>query len=246
MQREVRKGLVGQLAYVGTKGTHLTAVRDLNQLQPLSNGLNPFGPGQPITAGVCQSGANMPNYFSVLGVNSSIPGAPVTIPTAGAIGPNDPGYINMIVACTGNPGFAQSGSQPIKLGISPDTQRPYLGFSNIISVENVADSEYNALQATLRQTTGSLTIGLAYTYSHSLDDASDRASANFANSLDIHSSHASSDFDQRQIFNLSYIYDLPLLRLLDGFSHLVGSVDDADDDDSAPPAVVPAASYGRP
>src|SRR6202021_1484801 len=96
-------------------------------------------------------------------------------------------------------------------------------------VENVADSEYNALQATLRQTTGSLTIGLAYTYSHSLDDASDRASANFANSLDIHSSHASSDFDQKQIFNLNYIYDLPFLRLLSGFSRLTGSGNDTGD-----------------
>ncbi|HEY9125938.1 MAG TPA: TonB-dependent receptor, partial [Acidobacteriaceae bacterium] len=211
MQRELHRGLVGQLAYVGTKGTHLTAVRDLNQLQPLSDGLNPFAAGEPITASVCASGANPPHYFSVLGLNSSSNGAPITIPSSPAIGPGDPGYTNIFVACTGNPGFAQTfGVQtPIKLGVSADTQRPYPGFSNIISVENVADSEYDALQASLRQTTGSLTIGLAYTYSHSLDDASDRATANFANSLDIHSSHASSDFDQKHIFNLSYIYDLP-------------------------------------
>ena len=244
VQREIRKGLVGQVTYVGTKGTHLTAVRDLNQLQPLSNGLNPFQAGQPITAGVCGSGANPPNYFSVSGVNSSVPGSPVTVPSSAGIGPSDPGYINMVVACTGNPGFAYTGgSSPVKLGLSADTQRPYLGLSNIISIENTADSEYNALQATLRQTTGSLTIGLAYTYSHSLDDASDRASANFANSLDIHSSHASSDFDQRHIFNLSYIYDLPLLKLLHGFTHLTGSGSDADDD-AAPASVAPAASYG--
>jgi len=62
VQHEVRKGMVGQITYVGTKGTHLTAVRDLNQLQPLSNGLNPFGKGQPITANVCKSGA-IYNYF---------------------------------------------------------------------------------------------------------------------------------------------------------------------------------------
>ena len=241
IQRELHKGLVGQLAYVGTKGTHLTAVSDLNQLQPLSNGLNPFGPGQPITAGVCSSGANS-GYFSTLGLNSSANGAPVTIPSSPAIGPGDPGYANIFVACTGNPGFAKNGAQPIKLGVSADTQRPYLGFSNIISVENIADSEYNAMQATLRETTGSLTIALAYTYSHSLDDASDRASANFANSLDIHSSHASSDFDQKHIFNLSYIYDLPILRLLGGFTHLVGSGDDTDDD-SAPAVAAPAADF---
>jgi hypothetical protein len=228
IQHEVRKGMVGQLAYVGTKGTHLTAVRDLNQLQPLSNGLNPFASGQPITASVCRSGAN-DGAFSTAGLNAGDGG--ITIPSSSAIGPNDPGYTNMIVACTGNSGFANThGSTPIKLGISADTVRPYLGFSNIISVENVADSEYNAFQATLRQTTGSLTTAVAYTYSHSLDDASDRSSANFANSLDIHSNHASSDFDQRHLLNVSYIYDLPLLRWLSGFGHLVGSGSDPADE----------------
>ncbi|MBT9331580.1 TonB-dependent receptor [Paracidobacterium acidisoli] len=232
VQREVRKQMVAQIAYVGTKGTHLTAVRDLNQLPPLSNALNPFGPGQPITAGVCSTGANY-NYFSVDGENSGVYGYPVTIPNSPGIGPGSPGYVNMFVACTGNPGFAGGGSPPHKLGISADSVRPYPGFSNIISVDNVADSEYNALQATLRQTTGSLTIGVAYTYSHSLDDSSDRSSANFANSLDIHSNHASSDFDQRHILNVNYIYDLPLPRLLEGFTHLLGTGFDPDDDSAS-------------
>ncbi|MCU1321294.1 MAG: TonB-dependent receptor plug [Acidobacteriaceae bacterium] len=233
IQREVSKGLVGQLAYVGTKGTHLTAVRDLNQLKPLANGQNPFGAGQPITSSVCQSGANTQNGgFSVGGLNSITPGAPITVPGSSLIGPADPGYINMFIACTGNPGFASPGFNPQKLGITADSVRPYLGFSNIISVENVADSEYNALQATLRETTGPLTIGIAYTYSHSFDDSSDRSSANFANSFDIHSNRASSDFDQRHMLNVNYIYDLPLLRLFSGFDHLVGSGSDPDDDNA--------------
>jgi hypothetical protein len=238
-QHEVRRNMVGQIAYVGTKGTHLTAVRDLNQLQPMSDSLNPFGQGQPITSSVCQSGAQN-KYFSVAGINSSQPGSGITIPNSPGIGATSPGYLNMFVACTGNPGFAATSfSPPQKLGISPDSIRPYLGFSNIISVENVADSEYNALQATLRQTTGPLTIGVAYTYSHSLDDSSDRASANFANSLDIHSNHASSDFDQRHLLNINYIYDLPLLRLLQGFTHLVGSGSDPADE-GGPASVSPA------
>ncbi len=217
VQREVRKAMVAQLAYVGTKGTHLTAVRDLNQLQPLGNGLNPFGPGQPITASVCQNGANN-GGFLLAGLNSVTMGAPITVPSSGVIGPSNPGYINMFIACTGNPGFASTGTaKPQKLGISADAVRPYPGFSNVISVENIADSEYSALQGTLRQTTGPLTIGIAYTWSHSLDDASDRSSANFANSLDIHSNHATSDFDQRHMLNVNYIYDLPLLRLLRAF-----------------------------
>jgi Carboxypeptidase regulatory-like domain/TonB-dependent Receptor Plug Domain len=224
IQREVSKGMVGQLAYVGTKSTHLTAVSDLNQLQPLSNGLNPFGPGQPITAAVCSTGANN-GAFSVAGQNNSLPGSGITIPSSPAISPNDPGYANAFIACTGNPGFATPSLPDApgkKLGVSPDTLRPYLGYSNIISVQNIADSEYNAFQATLRQTSGPLTIGISYTYSHSLDDSSDRASANFANSLDIHSNHASSDFDQRHLLNVNYIYGLPFLKLLHGFTHLMG------------------------
>ena len=236
LQREVRKGMIGQVAYVGTKGTHLTAVSDLNQLQPLSNGLNPFAAGHPITAGVCSTGANN-GAFTVAGQNNNSAGSGITIPSSAAISPNDPGYANIFVACTGNPGFGvppTSNGGGKKFGISADALRPYLGFSNIISVQNVADSEYNALQATLRQTTGPLTVGIAYTYSHSLDDSSDRASANFANSLDIHSNHATSDFDQRQLLNVSYIYDLPLLQLLHGFTHLTGDGGDSDDDSPAP------------
>jgi Carboxypeptidase regulatory-like domain len=240
IQREVHKGMIGQIAYVGTKGTHLTAVSDLNQLQPLSKGLNPFGPGQPVTAGVCSSGAQN-GAFSAAGVNTASNGGGITIPSSAAIGPNDPGYANAFIACTGNPGFANGATKSFtKLGVSADALRPYLGFSNIISVQNSADSEYDAFQATLRQTTGPLTVGIAYTYSHSLDDSSDRASANFANSLDIHSNHATSDFDQRQLLNVSYIYDLPLLRLLHGFTHLVGNGDDSDDE-ATPVAAAPNA-----
>jgi hypothetical protein len=149
----------------------------------------------------------------------------------------------MVVACTGNPGFARGPAPFVKLGISADAVRPYPGFSNIISVANVADSQYHALQGTLRQTTGPLTIGLAYTYSHSIDDASDRSSANFANSLDIRSNRASSDFDQRQLLNISYIYDLPLLHLLQGFTDLLGT--DSESTDDATPSQPTAAAAGQ-
>jgi len=234
-QREVHKGMVGQLAYVGSKGTHLTAVRDLNQLQPLSSSLNPFSSGQPITASVCQSGATY-GVFSVLGQNSDTSGAPTTISSSSGIGPHDPGYKNMLIACSGNPGFGT-------LGVTPDALRQYMGFSNIISVENIADSKYHALQGTLRQTTGPLTIALAYTWSHSIDDASDRSSANFTNSLDLRSNKGNSDFDQRHLLNISYIYDLPFLKILSGFTRLIGSTSDADDETPEQPSTSTAANF---
>ncbi len=228
VQREIQKSLIAQLAYVGTKGTHLTAVRDLNQLQPLASGLNPFLPGQPITSAVCSDGA-LKNFFP-----TSITGA-INASTAG-IGPSSPGWINMVVACTGNPGFA-SGDGNL-LGTSADAVRPYPGFSNIISVENIANSSYHALQGTLREVTGPLTIGVAYTYSHSIDDSSDRSSANFTNSLDIRSNRASSDFDERHMLNVNYVYSLPLIRWIDGFADLLGS----DDSESASPKAAPSNS----
>ena len=241
VQREVRKDLIAQVAYVGTKGTHLTAVRDLNQLPPLSSDLNPFLPGQPITASVCSSGANN-GYFSTSGVNTVNPPPPGGITSSPAIGPLSPGYQNMVVACTGSAGFGITGNIP--LGISADNVRPYPGFSNIISINNVADSEYDALQATLRRTAGKLSLGLAYTYSHSLDDSSDRASANFANSLDIHSNHANSDFDQRHILNVNYIYDLPFLGILQGMDHLMGGGKDEPSNSSWTPGPAAQAWLG--
>jgi hypothetical protein len=220
VQREIQKSLIAQLSYVGTKGTHLTAVRDLNQLTPLSSGLNPFASGQPITSDVCRSGATGP--FNP-GATSNQTGA--TTNNSG-ISSTSPGWINMVVACTGNPGFVGGAGGTTLLGTSADAFRKlpgqYPGFSNIISVENIANSTYHALQGTLREVTGPLTIGVAYTYSHSIDDSSDRSSANFTDSLDIRSNHGSSDFDERHMLNVNYVYSLPLIRWLNGFADLLG------------------------
>jgi hypothetical protein len=79
----------------------------------------------------------------------------------------------------------------------------------------VANSSYHALQATLRQTTGSLTTGISYSYSHSLDDASDRSDPVLVDSYNLRGNRASSNFDQRHLLNVSYIYQLPLRRFND-------------------------------
>jgi hypothetical protein len=80
-------------------------------------------------------------------------------------------------------------------------------------------------------------VGVAYTYSHSLDDASDRSDTSFVNSFNIRSNHASSNFDQRQLLHVSYIYDLPLISVLDRVLHF------ADDDPSNQAANYPGHTY---
>jgi hypothetical protein len=214
VQHELRKNLVGTLAYVGTRGTHLATVRNLNQLPALPPGLNPFPAGQPLTSDICGAGAQQ----GVFPVNGTFPVTGNT--TSPGIGPNQPGYLNAFIACTGSTGFKNGNNV---LGVSPDTLRPYTGFSNIISVENVAASHYHGLQGSLSRKQADLTLGLTYTYSHSIDDASDRSSQNFADALNVSANRASSDFDQRQLINVSYIYELPLLRML---THFTGFIKD--------------------
>jgi hypothetical protein len=76
-------------------------------------------------------------------------------------------------------------------------------------VEPEANSNYNALQFSLRKTSGVLTLDVVYTYSHSLDDSSDNVDSNFVNSYDVHQNYASSNYDQRHILTVAWTYDLP-------------------------------------
>ena len=222
VQRQLNRDMVATVAYVGSKGTHLSAELQMNQLTPPptgpDNGIfptgNPFNPGQPLTISRdCASFQN--NAFFVNGI---------------AITPSQPAFANLAAACFGviDPltGKKLSGIP------DPNLNRPYLGFQRVLGLRDIADSQYHALQATLRRTRGPVMIGLSYTYSHSFDDASDRSDASFVNSSDIRSSWASSNFDQRHLVNFNYIWDLP--KLGSTFERWIGGRES--DGDSAEPA----------
>ena len=178
VERNLKANTVLSVAYVGSKGTHLTDQRNLNQLYPTPASQNPFAPGQPITAANCS--------------NLSGPsGTPLTGQAA----------INLGVAC----------------GNNPDPNRPFTGFGNITFLESQANSNYNALQAYLRKTTGRLNYSLAYTYSHSLDDSSDRYDSLFVNSYNLERSYATSGFDFTHSLSASYVYNLPSLKNSNAF-----------------------------
>jgi len=122
--------------------------------------------------------------------------------------------------------------------LSPNSLRTYApGIGEIYSLQNAANSSYNAFQATLRKVQGHVTLGVAYTYSHSLDNASDRSDATFVNSFDLKGNRASSNFDQRHLLHVSYIYDLPMVHILDSLLHF------ADSDPTNQAASYPGRSY---
>ncbi len=176
VQRELPYNLVASVSYVGSKGTHLTQQRNLNQLQPVPASANPFAPGQPITSADCTSvaGGTLAN------------GTPVSGQAA----------TNLGIAC----------------GNNPDPLRPIVGFSNITRLEDQANSIYNAMQLSVRRTVGNLTLSLAYTYSHSIDNSSDRYDNAFVNAYNLASNRGSSNFDVRHNLAISYVYALPFFK----------------------------------
>ena len=76
---------------------------------------------------------------------------------------------------------------------------------------------YNSLQVTAQRTVGQLTFSAAYTWSHSLDNSSDRYDSGFLNSYDLRDSWASSNFDQRNAFSLSYVWAMPFFKNADSW-----------------------------
>jgi hypothetical protein len=192
VQRELPGSILASVAYVGSKGTHLTAELQVNQLPPVNPSQNPFAPGQPITAGLCQE-VSGGNAFPVNGITLT-PGTAL--------------YNNFSAACTG---LNAAIPVPDSLRQNGNVIAPSVG--QVFSLQNVANSTYHAAQVTLRRTKGPLTLGVSYTYSHSADDSSDRTEAILPNAYDLAQNRASSDFDQRHLLNVSYIYQLPLLRL---------------------------------
>ena len=89
---------------------------------------------------------------------------------------------------------------------------PIYGIATITRLESKASSTYNALQISARKSVGALSLSVAYTYSHSIDDSSDRYDGSFVNSYDPSLNRASSNFDQRHMLNVGYVYDLPFFK----------------------------------
>ena len=95
------------------------------------------------------------------------------------------------------------------------TRRPYPDYGGIFYIDSSANSNYNSLQATFNRQMGSrVSLWVAYTYSHSIDDQSaflgDIADPNFPqNSHDLAAERGDSSFDMRHRLVLSYVVKMP-------------------------------------
>ena len=211
-QRELPSHIVLSVAYVGSKGTHLTLLSNGNQILPLPAAQNPFGVGEtlyntgpidPTTgqpAGACAGSAPLTNPGMAWGAGQTVVGTngPLTAQAAN----------NLNVAC----------------GLIPTAntlRTAFPGYGDINTLRDAANSVYHSLQVSARRTVGDLTLSVAYTYSHSIDDSSDRSDTAFVNAYDIAANRASSAFDMRHNLAISYVYGLPFFKGATGLSHVL-------------------------
>ncbi len=102
--------------------------------------------------------------------------------------------------------------RPENKGINSNVLRPYKGFAVIALGDNAARSVYNGLQIEAnRRFTHGLSFGVAYTYSKSDDNASDRR-ARVWNAFDDRNFWGPSNFDTRHVAVINFIYRLPWLN----------------------------------
>jgi hypothetical protein len=199
VQHDIARNTVATVSYVGSKGTHLTRQSDLNQLYPTPLSQDPYKPGEAITPNPNGNSPDCGTVFDAYGVpmNGMTPsGVAVPYATNAAGLPIGPAVNLGVAAC----------------GTLADPLRPYPGYGSITYMQLESSSIYHALQASLRRNVGQLTLSAAYTYSHAIDDSSDRYDGTLVNAYNFASNRASSTFDERQILEFSYIWDIPFFR----------------------------------
>ena len=226
-QRELPWGLVMQAAYVGRRGEHLFMAYDINQINP--------GP--------------ILSSFLMLRANERLANC---LPSGAARFPSDPtkpcvpaftsAQIPLLAAGVSgiNASFVNSTTSQGEFDINnvgnfanriEDTTlafklRPNQQFGVITYLDNSGDSNYNALQLTLRRRFASgLGLSMAYTYGKSIDNQSvDPVGASSGGGLSSTNSRTPvdnrnwgiergrSDFDRTQVFQAASVWELPVGR----------------------------------
>ncbi|HET8925254.1 MAG TPA: TonB-dependent receptor [Candidatus Acidoferrum sp.] len=103
---------------------------------------------------------------------------------------------------------------------------PNPNFVEVLALRNAAESDYNSMQVQFnRHLSRGLQALASYTYSHSIDDASDGANPinAFASFMNPRLDRGASDFDVRHTFSGAFTYDIPSLREKGPLKTILGS-----------------------
>ncbi len=105
--------------------------------------------------------------------------------------------------------------------ISPDSVRPYPGFSTITAYEPAFDSNYQALQVSaIHRLQHGVEFQASYTYSKTITNASSEWGTP-QNSRDISAERGLANFDVPQVLTVNYVWDLPVFQNSKGITKAV-------------------------
>ena len=195
IQRELVSNTVATVSYVGSKGTHLNRQTNFNQIHPVSLADNPYQPGEPINGIDPETGDPHDDCATEM--------TPSGVPITGQA------LLNLqIAAC----------------GANADLFRRYLGYSDINHLEFAASSVYHALQMAVRRSVGGLNLSAAYTWSHSIDDSSDRFDGSFVDSFKTSSYLRQFQFRSTAYLQLQLCLGSPILQISWADSNLAWGV----------------------
>ncbi|MGH9454661.1 MAG: hypothetical protein ACRD2O_11905, partial [Terriglobia bacterium] len=213
IQRQMPREIVLQIGYVGSEGHFLNINHDLNYglAQPCLD-LNRI-PGQSCGPFGADRSFYIPANSIPSGVTLHLPYGSVPSVT----GPNNPA-----ITLVGLRPYSSPSCQPTTAVGCPVDGLPVFG--SIYTADNMGNSNYNSLQASLEQRySHGLEFLAAYTYSKSFDYGS--SFEDTINPFDFARSYALSQFDARHRFVASYVWALPVRiyagakgKLLDGWS----------------------------
>ncbi len=205
IQEQLGKNIVFNLGYVGSQGHRLLATYDLNHADPqVCLDLN-----ATLGAGTCGPFGEDSQYIIPADTPIAAQGLHLPYGPTKFLAANAPhGDINLV----GLRPYSSPFCDPVNNANCPSDGVPV--FSNIFAQDEVANSNYNSLQASLeKQFSNGLQFMGAYTYSKSIDNAS-----SFEQSLDptnFRRSRALSLYDARHRFVFSGVWELPI-RHFDG------------------------------
>jgi hypothetical protein len=126
----------------------------------------------------------------------------------------------------------QDANQPkigTRVGAAADTAddvnflRPYQGYGAMYNMSPIFTNNYNSLQVSANHKAHGLAVGIAYTWSKDLTTSSTERGAESSNTYDIKMDYGPSASNTPQIFEASYVYDLPWFAAQHGvLAHIAG------------------------
>jgi hypothetical protein len=202
----------------------------------------PWSRYTPISGAVSYFYQNKTPYSMALNATLERQITPNTVASVGYVGSLGRHLMTVVEANPGDPALCLSLSQPQDVapgtptcgpfgenlvytranGTVVDGTRDLAGFPNTVGTDawfrNMGNSNYNALDFSLKHTSGPLTMLASYTYGKSLDDSSNLQEQ--VNPFNYRAEYGISAFDIKQDFVVSYNYTLPIEKLLRSESRL--------------------------